>query len=121
MKKKPRVEIANLKQTDLYATLYMYSSVPNRRAVRNKRAGGKIVSKSINVLTKIRPCRGNFFLKINKHADQNKAVHIGWNKCVGGNFFSKPINMQTKIRLCREKFFLKHVHASLLVLNKLSD
>ena len=45
-----------------------YSSVPNRCAVRNKRAGGKIVSKSINVQTKIRPCRGEFFLKINKRA-----------------------------------------------------
>ena len=32
-----------------------YSSVPNRHAVRNKPAGGKIVSKSINVQTKIRP------------------------------------------------------------------
>ena len=51
--------------------------------------------------------QGGFFLKINKHADQNKAVHIGWNKCAGGNFFSKPINMQTKIRLCRGKFFIK--------------
>ena len=57
---------------------------PNRRAVRNKRAGGKIVSKSINVQTKIRQCRGKFFLKINKRADQNKAVHIGWNRRAGG-------------------------------------
>ena len=49
--------------------LHKYSSVPNRRAVQNKRAGGKIVSKSINVQTKMRPCRGEFFLKINKRAD----------------------------------------------------
>ena len=63
----------------------MYSSVPNRRIVRNKRAGGKILknikcadpnrraggnffSKSINVRTQIRPCRGDFLLKINKRA-----------------------------------------------------
>ena len=54
--------------------IFIYSSVPNRRAVQNKRAGGKIVSKSINVQTKIRPCRGEFFLKINKRADQNKTA-----------------------------------------------
>ena len=34
----------------------------------NKHAGGNFFSKSINVQTKIRPCRGDFFLKINKHA-----------------------------------------------------
>ena len=51
-----------------------YSSVPNRRAGRNKRAGGKIFSKSINVQTKIRTCRGEFFLKINKRADQNRTA-----------------------------------------------
>ena len=30
--------------------------------------------------------QGEFFLKINKRADQNKAVHIGWNRSVGGIF-----------------------------------
>ena len=53
---------------------FWYSSVPNRRAVQNKRADGKTVSKSINVQTKIRLCRGEFFLKINKRADQNKTA-----------------------------------------------
>ena len=60
----------------------------NKRAGWNKRAGRNFFSKSINVQTKIRPCRGKFFLKINKRADQNKAVHIGWNKRAGG-FFSQ--------------------------------
>ena len=52
----------------LYAYTCAYSSVPNRRAGRNKRAGGIFFSKSINVQTKIRPCRVDFFLKINKRA-----------------------------------------------------
>ena len=34
----------------------------------NKRAGGNFFSKSINMQTQIRPCRGDFFLKINKRA-----------------------------------------------------
>ena len=34
----------------------------------NRRAGENFFSKSINVQTKIRPCRGEFFLKINKRA-----------------------------------------------------
>ena len=34
----------------------------------NKHAGGFFPSKNINVQTKIRPCRGKFFLKINKRA-----------------------------------------------------
>ena len=46
----------------------MYSSVPNRRVGRNKRAGGKILKKALKVQTKIRPCRGEFFFKINKRA-----------------------------------------------------
>ena len=33
--------------------LVMYSSVPNRRAVRNKRAGGKILKKTLNVQGRI--------------------------------------------------------------------
>ena len=40
----------------------------NKRAGWNKCAGGNFFSKSINVQTKIRPCRGDFFLKINKRA-----------------------------------------------------
>ena len=32
-----------------------------KRAGQNRRAGGKIFSKSINVQTKIRPCRGEFW------------------------------------------------------------
>ena len=46
----------------------MYSSVPNRRAVRNKRAGGKILKKNI------------------KRAGQNRRA--------GGIFFGKPIYVQ---------------------------
>ena len=75
--------------------------------------GGNFFSKSINVQTKIRPCRGEFFLKINKHADQNKAVHRGWNKHEG-DFFLKinkparqiPIHMQDGINV-QGGFFLK--------------
>ena len=63
-----------------------YSSVPNRSVGRIKRAGWKILRKTLNVQTKIRPCRGEFFLKINKRADQNKAVHIGWNRRAEGIF-----------------------------------
>ena len=32
---------------------FLYSSVPNRRAVRNKRAGGKILKKTLNVQGRI--------------------------------------------------------------------
>ena len=38
-----------------------YSSVPNRRVGQNKRAGGKILKKTLNVQTQVR----DFFLKIN--------------------------------------------------------
>ena len=37
-----------------------------KRAGQNRRAEGKIFSKSINVQTKIRSCSGDFILKINK-------------------------------------------------------
>ena len=47
-----------------------YSIVPNRRVGQNKRAGGKILKKILNVQTQIRPCKGDFFLKINKRAGQ---------------------------------------------------
>ena len=40
----------------------------NKRAGWNKRAGRKVFSKLINVQTKIRPYRVDFFLKINKRA-----------------------------------------------------
>ena len=40
----------------------------NKRAGWNRRAGGNFFSKSINVQTKIRPCRREFFLKVNKRA-----------------------------------------------------
>ena len=49
--------------------MFRYSSVPNRRAVRNKRARGKILKKNI------------------KRAGQNRRA--------GGNFLSESINMQT--------------------------
>ena len=41
-----------------------------KRVGQNRRAGGTFFSKSINVQTEIRPCRGDFFLKINKRAGQ---------------------------------------------------
>ena len=63
-----------------------YSSVPNRRVGRNKRAGGKILKKTLNVQTKIRPCRGEFFLKINKRADQNKTAVQDKIDVQGGKF-----------------------------------
>ena len=37
-----------------------YSSVPNRRAVRNKRAGWKILNKTLNVQDRIE-VQGGFF------------------------------------------------------------
>ena len=40
----------------------------NKRAGWNKRAGGQVFSKLINVQTKIRPYKVDFFLKINKRA-----------------------------------------------------
>merc|ERR1712051_972560 len=91
-----------------------YSSVPNRRAVRNKRAGGKIVSKSINVQTKIRPCRGKFFLKINKRADQNRTAVQDKIDVQGGKFSQNHYTCRAK-RPCRGNFFSKliNVHARL--------
>ena len=43
-----------------YEAIGTYSSVPNRRAVRNKRAGGKILEKTINVQVRIDVQGGNF-------------------------------------------------------------
>ena len=58
----------------------MYSSVPNRRAVRNKRAGGKIHKKTLNVQDTI-DVQGKIFWILNKRA--------------GGNFlFKRLINVQ---------------------------
>ena len=39
-----------------------YSSVPNRRAVRNKRTGGKILKKTLNVQDRI-DVQGENFLE----------------------------------------------------------
>jgi hypothetical protein len=49
-------------QLFVHISVHTYSSVPNRRVGQNKRVGG------INVQGEIRPCRGEFFLKINKRA-----------------------------------------------------
>ena len=65
-----------------------YSSVPNRRIGPNKRAGGKILKKTLNVQTQIRPCRGDFFLKINKRAGQIP-LEMQKNKRAGGFFSQK--------------------------------
>ena len=43
-------------------TTFDYSSVPNRRAVRSKRAGGKILKKTLNVQDRI-DVQGENFLK----------------------------------------------------------
>ena len=64
----------------------MYSSVPNRRIGPNKRAGGKILKKTLNVQIQIRPCRGDFFLKINKRAGQIP-IHMQDGINVQGEFF----------------------------------
>ena len=42
--------------------IFTYSSVPNRRAVRNKRAGGKILKKTLNVQDRI-DVQGENFLE----------------------------------------------------------
>ena len=68
----------------------------NKRAGWNKCAGENFFPKSINVQTKIRPCRGDFFLKINKRACMSirytRVLHIlsktwpiviAWNLTIG--------------------------------------
>ena len=40
--------------------LIRYSSVPNRRIGPNKRAGGKILKKALNILDRIEVQGGNF-------------------------------------------------------------
>ena len=57
-----------------------------KHAGQNRRAEGNFFSKSINVQTKIRPCRGDFFLKINKRADQNKTAVQEKIDVQGGKF-----------------------------------
>ena len=65
-----------------------YSSVPNRRAVRNKRAGGKILKKILNVQDRIDvqgefflenqyTCRGENFWKIN-----NRGLNLFFYYCI---------------------------------------
>ena len=83
-----------------------YSSVPNRRVGRNKRAGGKILKKTLNVQTQIRPCRGYFFLKIDKRAGEIP-IQMQENKRAGGFFSTKTINVHAKIRPCKGIFFSK--------------
>ena len=61
-------------QKETLGFTHHYSSVPNRRVGQNKHAGGKILKKTLNVQNKIRPCRREFFLKINKRAGQNKTA-----------------------------------------------
>ena len=46
--------------------------------------------KTLNVQNKIRPCRGEFFLKINKHADQDKVMQRGF-------FFSKSMHVHARL------------------------
>ena len=55
----------------------VYSSVPNRRAVRNKRAGGKILKKTLNVQDRIDVQGENFSAK--------SIIVQGENKRAGGN------------------------------------
>ena len=62
--------------------------MPNRRIGPNKRADGKILKKTLNVQTQIGPCRGEFFLKINKGAGQIP-IHLQYAINVKGRFFSQ--------------------------------
>ena len=63
---------------DLMIYLFLiYSSVPNRRAVRNKRAGGKILKKTLNVQDRIEVQGEKFSAK--------SIIVQGENKRAGGN------------------------------------
>ena len=44
---------SDLQQSLSFFIICTYSSVPNRRAVRNNRAGGKILKKTLNVQGRI--------------------------------------------------------------------
>ena len=58
-----------------------------KHAGQNRHAGGNFFSKSVNVQTKIRPCRGDFFLKINKLA-LKKALIFNFNDSMMVSEFS---------------------------------
>ena len=51
-------------------------SVPNRIVGRNKRAGGKILKKTLNVQDRIDVQGGKKFWKINKHAGGNEPKSV---------------------------------------------
>jgi hypothetical protein len=65
----------------------------NKRAGWNRCAGGNFFSKPINVQTKIRPCRGDFFLKINKRA----CTSIRYTRVVPKNLLDKIIHRELKL------------------------
>ena len=54
--------------TNLQAAFNLNDFILNFNGTQINLQGGIFFSKSINVQTKIRPCRGEFFLKINKRA-----------------------------------------------------
>ena len=55
-----RGEVSQLVQGTIKCVFFAYSSVPNRRAGQNKRAGGKILRKTIKVQGRINVQGGNF-------------------------------------------------------------
>ena len=60
--------------------------------------------------TKTRPCRGDFFLKINKCADQNKTLQVGFFSQKHSKNTTEPLPMKTiekKIQ-STSKLFPKH-------------
>ena len=77
--------------------------------------GGFFLSKSINVQTKIRPCRGDVFLKIDKHAGK-MPIHVQDGINVQGDFFLKNNKHADQNKAVQGKFFfskLINVHARL--------
>ena len=87
-------------------------AVGNKRAVWNRRAGGIFFSKSINVQTEIRPCRGDFFLKINKRA----CTSIRHTRVVKSFFYYLGV---PEIQLSQSTLVYRiDVHAHLLILRK---
>ena len=87
----------------------------------NRRAGGNFFSKSINVQTKIRPCRGDFFLKINKRACTSirytrvlsllflgmfiNEIALTQNKCSEVLNFSHQMTAKSILRIIRHFFY----------------
>ena len=71
-----------------------------KRAGHNRRAGRNFFTKSINVQTKIRPCRGEFFLKINKRACTSirytRVVCSSRDKAYSGQMLLKDLNEDQK-------------------------